>query len=994
MPDVVILSKSSPIFNENPRCAYCQTVFRPGDRVVRCPNCQTAHHEQCWGDSGNACAVFNCPGAGSIASSSDRLEVEEATVSSIRTERLPMPKPVPAKKGTWMTTAIVAVVVAFLVVGAFWYAYDWLKELIVPPGPAPVSQINRDPVVNITVDRTSVTEGEQITFIGSASDPEDGDVSDWLRWVDEDENTLGTGATLKTVLPMGQHTLTASVIDRDGGSASARVTVTIEPEFNQEPAVKIVSPADNSTFSQGENITFVGKATDPEDGDLSGKLKWIDANGNTIGTGPTFETTLPIGQHLITSSITDSGGNSVSIQIMVIIEEPDNQAPTVEIIAPAKDESFTEDEVVTFTGVAIDAEDGDLSTKLVWKDESGTVLGTGPRLRTTFAPGEYMVTASVTDWSGKMTSAQVVIDIQEKPNQTPVVEIVKPANGATVTSGETIVFTGVASDTEDGDLTDSLSWQSNLDGSIGKGNSFDRADLSVGVHTITASVTDSQGLSKAVRITLTFEEPPPPLPPPPAPKPSGPIPVLAHYYAWYDLKESDPGDWTECNISAGDKPLTRYNSDDFIPNHVQMAMGVGLNGFILHWHGPGGRTDRNLKTLMSAVRGLDFYPTVTFIRHYSANVGQPTQQSVIEALNYLLENYATQANFFKLNDKPVIFFEGIDRTEAMGGQTPQQFWATVRDTVDPQRQTIWIGEGLPGDKLSYLGPFDGLFVYKVMHEAYPDDYRKSSRWAAAVRGAGGLWAGTISPGWDDKRSSCKPDERTHSNPFRRERENGAVYRASFNAALESNPDMLLITSFNEWAEGTYIEPSEFYGDRFMQLTKEFVQTVNPKKVIPANPPLPNIQGATNGNAGTAVQPVAAPAPAPPATTQAFTLQMGNQHEYKQPWGAPRYPDDLCRNEWDDKVRMKSYYIELALTNNALPKIADNWSPVFITAKGKRLKGCGYHYAGSGPPTGATSNVTYFTVVDLDDYVSKISLTVENQTFDLCLTPEGTSASGC
>lgn len=60
MSDVIILSKSSSVFRESPQCAYCHSVFTPGDRVVRCSSCHTAHHEQCWIERGNACAVLGC----------------------------------------------------------------------------------------------------------------------------------------------------------------------------------------------------------------------------------------------------------------------------------------------------------------------------------------------------------------------------------------------------------------------------------------------------------------------------------------------------------------------------------------------------------------------------------------------------------------------------------------------------------------------------------------------------------------------------------------------------------------------------------------------------------------------------------------------------------------------------------------------------------------------------------------------------------------------
>lgn len=87
-------------------------------------------------------------------------------------------------------------------------------------------------------------------------------------------------------------------------------------------------------------------------------------------------------------------------------------------------------------------------------------------------------------------------------NNPPSVTITSPADGATFSSGETITFTGSASDTEDGDLTASLSWTSSIDGAIGTGGSFSRT-LSNGVHTITASVTDSGGTTGSKSITIT-----------------------------------------------------------------------------------------------------------------------------------------------------------------------------------------------------------------------------------------------------------------------------------------------------------------------------------------------------------------------------------------------------------------------------------------------------------------------------------------------------------
>ncbi len=92
-------------------------------------------------------------------------------------------------------------------------------------------------------------------------------------------------------------------------------------------------------------------------------------------------------------------------------------------------------------------------------------------------------------------------------NQPPAVSILSPADGSTFDSGAAIAFEGTASDPEDGDLSSSLDWVSNLDGSIGTAGSFSTT-LSDGNHTITASVADSGGATGSASISITVGTPP------------------------------------------------------------------------------------------------------------------------------------------------------------------------------------------------------------------------------------------------------------------------------------------------------------------------------------------------------------------------------------------------------------------------------------------------------------------------------------------------------
>jgi hypothetical protein len=54
----------------------------------------------------------------------------------------------------------------------------------------------------------------------------------------------------------------------------------------------------------------------------------------------------------------------------------------------------------------------------------------------------------------------------------------------------------------------------------------------------------------------------------------------------------------------------------------------------------------------------------------------------------------------------------------------------------------------------------------------------------------------------------------------RDREGGAYYRGTWQTAIERSAQAVVLTSFNEFFEGSHIEPSERYGDLYLRLTRE------------------------------------------------------------------------------------------------------------------------------------------------------------------------------
>jgi hypothetical protein len=90
---------------------------------------------------------------------------------------------------------------------------------------------NTAPVVAISApaDGAGFTEGDAVTFAGSATDVEDGDLSGSLVWTSSADGQIGTGASFTTSsLSTGSHTVTATVSDSGGANGSDSIGISVQ----------------------------------------------------------------------------------------------------------------------------------------------------------------------------------------------------------------------------------------------------------------------------------------------------------------------------------------------------------------------------------------------------------------------------------------------------------------------------------------------------------------------------------------------------------------------------------------------------------------------------------------------------------------------------------------------------------------------------------------------------------------------------------------------
>jgi hypothetical protein len=299
--------------------------------------------------------------------------------------------------------------------------------------------------------------------------------------------------------------------------------------------------------------------------------------------------------------------------------------------------------------------------------------------------------------------------------------------------------------------------------------------------------------------------------------------VLAFYYPWYDANS-----WSSPVLE--DHPLLPYSSDDMeaITRHVTWARQYGINGFISSWWGSGNYRDMNFAKLLTAIEGTDFRATIYF---ETLSERFRTTQDVINQLEYALASYSHHPNFLRHRGKPVVFLYAVESVVRKPGQSPLQAWRDILGQIRADGyDAVWIGQTLDP---SYLAVFDGLHAYGFYDPDLPEVYSSVSGQVRAypflhpphpplpggeIGGAGRkIWAPAVMPGYDD-------DLLGRPNSWYLDRAGGDTYGFTFQAAIQSQADWIVITSFNEWWEHTHIEPSEGHGFTYLELTKEWSDT--------------------------------------------------------------------------------------------------------------------------------------------------------------------------
>ena len=255
--------------------------------------------------------------------------------------------------------------------------------------------------------------------------------------------------------------------------------------------------------------------------------------------------------------------------------------------------------------------------------------------------------------------------------------------------------------------------------------------------------------------------------------------VTAFYYPWYGTPAAD-GAWQHWSQRDHHPPATiasnywpargLYSSSSRAVIRAQMTeiAGAGITGIAVSWWGRGSPEAARLPAVAAAARARGLEVDV----HLEPYAGRTVAGTAAD-IAYLR----------RLGITTFYLYQPFDR--------PAADWAALNDAL-PHGVRVFAQTGFVGQAAA--GHFAGVYTYDVL--VYGADFLH--RYCREAHAKGLLCAPSVGPGYDARSGSG--DDRV------KPRRNGAAYDAMWRAAIAARPDLVTITSFNEWHEGTQIEP--------------------------------------------------------------------------------------------------------------------------------------------------------------------------------------------
>ncbi len=335
---------------------------------------------------------------------------------------------------------------------------------------------------------------------------------------------------------------------------------------------------------------------------------------------------------------------------------------------------------------------------------------------------------------------------------------------------------------------------------------------------------------------------------------SGPVPLFAHYYLWWDAAHwtarlgkagsathgrlpavlaadgctatpSYPGD-TLIDVPAASLGLYSEDHVATLTAQVDQAARAGVNGFVVSWSGTGAADqtstsrafNRRLASLVDVVHAYDRAHATKFglMLGYEGldNQRRPRPEAwVRNDLSYFARTYGTDPAFSvpRYGTKPVVMFLDSRKFGV----------AELHRVLPPFRARLTlVGDehGLAEWNRGVRDVFDGDGWYWSEEDPYSNAraFTVLAALAGRLHAEHKLWFSPLSGGYDKSSfgigGKCVP------------RRGGKTLRLIYAGNKRSHPDGWMLISWNEYYENTYAEPSLRYGSQTLDVLRQLRST--------------------------------------------------------------------------------------------------------------------------------------------------------------------------
>lgn len=304
------------------------------------------------------------------------------------------------------------------------------------------------------------------------------------------------------------------------------------------------------------------------------------------------------------------------------------------------------------------------------------------------------------------------------------------------------------------------------------------------------------------------------------------------HWEWSGEHPHDPRNFVELDkrdIASANYPLIGpYRSDDpkLIRYHTKLAKAIGIDALVVDWYTYKDTLntdlaymDRNFSRMMDIAEEEDYTLSVIMEPkiHFNGWVRHGSRGEAVKAVEddfrYVLTNYSKRKGFLKQDELPVLFVFETSRLN------PGEWKSVVDDLEKEGRYFIMVSDNTDP---SYLNVFNSFYEWPN-YEAVSRE--GNAHHESVLRGTQGYITGrkdivpaaAVWPGFNDTGVWG-----WGGGPRVLDRKNGEFYQSTWDAALENNSKWITLATFNDWNEGTQIEPSMEDNYKSMTATTDYI----------------------------------------------------------------------------------------------------------------------------------------------------------------------------